>query len=518
MKVLMLYPKFPQSFWSFDKFLKVSGFKGTIPPLGLITVAALLPESWEMRFYDRNVNQESDLDWEWCDIVFISAMLAQANDFHHLIKKAAVMGKLSAVGGPYPTSIPEDAVESGAHYLVLDEGEVTVPLFLDAVDHRIRTGIFRAPNKPDMTISPIPRFDLLNRNAYLMMAMQYSRGCPFDCEFCDIINLYGRKSRTKSAGQIKNELQTIFDLGWRGTVFLVDDNFVGNRHQAKQMLRELIPWLEEKGNPFTFETEASIDLVQDPELMGLMVQAGFNAVFIGIETPDTDILKATRKPQNVRNPIVEACRTINDAGLMIQAGLILGFDGEKPGAGERINALIHEIGVPQAMPGLLQALPNTSLWDRLKMEGRLIEHAGVIKVGDQNCIMNFKPSRPVAEIAGEYLDLVRSLYSPKNYLKRCFDQCLRIASIQGKSQMLYIPFFSRVKLFLFVLWHYGVRYNVRKQFWQQLWIILRQKRKLFELYIGLCAVGGHFFEYRDIAKERIVNELGFDPITVSSTK
>lgn len=332
MKALLLYPQFPKTFWSYDRFMEIASLKATIPPLGIITVAALLPQDWEIRFCDRNVTPETDADWEWCDIVILSAMLAQKPDFHAMIRKAVQWGKKVAVGGPYPTSVPQDALDSGADYLILDEGELTVPMFLQAIAQSQPQGIFRAAEKPDVTLSPVPRFDLLQRDQYLMMAIQFSRGCPFNCEFCDIISLYGRKPRTKSPHQTLTELQTLYDLGWRGSIFVVDDNFIGNQRNVKLMLRELIPWMQQRQYPFTFLTEASVNLAEDAELLDLMSKAGFYGVFLGIETPDQDSLQVTRKLQNTRNPLIEACRTINQAGLMIYAGFILGFDGERTGA------------------------------------------------------------------------------------------------------------------------------------------------------------------------------------------
>lgn len=242
--------------------MEMADLKAFIPPLGIITVAALLPQEWDLRFCDRNVNSETAADWEWCDIVILSAMIVQREDFHYLIRKAVKLGKKVAVGGPYPTSLPKHALDSGADYLILDEGEITVPQFLEAIAKGHEKGVFRATEKPDVTLSPMPRFDLLQRDEYLMMAVQFSRGCPFNCEFCDIISLYGRKPRTKHIEQTLAELQVLYDLGWRRSVFMVDDNFIGNQRNVKQLLRGLIPWMQERNYPFTFWTEASVNLAE----------------------------------------------------------------------------------------------------------------------------------------------------------------------------------------------------------------------------------------------------------------
>lgn len=512
MKALLLYPLFPQSFWSYDRFMELAGLKATIPPLGIITVAALLPSDWEIRFRDRNVTPETDADWAWCDLVILSAMLVQKPDFQALIRKAVSLGKRVAVGGPYPTSVPQDALDAGAQFLILDEGEMTMPQFLAALDRGETAGVFRSLEKPDVTHSPMPRFDLLQRDAYLMMAMQFSRGCPFNCEFCDIISLYGRKPRTKEPEQAIAELQTLYDLGWRGSLFIVDDNFIGNQRNVKRFLRELIPWMQQHHYPFTFITEASVNLAEDDELLQLMNEAGFYAVFLGIETPDQDSLQMTRKVQNTRHPLVEACRKINEAGLLIYAGFILGFDGERAGAGDRIQTFIEQTSIPQPMLGLLQALPNTALWDRLKQEQRLLVDSGHA-TGDQNTLMNFIPTRPVAELAKDYVEGFWQLYEPQAYLRRCLRQCLSIRPAQHLKQTMQFPLNKRLRLFAQLVWYQGIRRpEIRGQFWQQLWTIWRTKPQMLNLYLGLCAAGEHFWEYRALARQRISQQLGYDPL------
>jgi radical SAM superfamily enzyme YgiQ (UPF0313 family) len=515
-KTLLLYPQFPQSFWSYDRFMEIAGLKAVIPPLGILTVASLLPPDWEIRFCDRNVNPETEADWQWCELVILSAMLVQKSDFQALIQKAVQLGKKVAVGGPYPTSVPQDALDSGAQYLILDEGELTVPLFLSAIAQGQPKGIFRSLEKPDVTLSPIPRFDLLQQDSYLMMAVQFSRGCPFNCEFCDIISLYGRKSRTKEPSQMLAELQSIYDLGWRGSVFVVDDNFIGNQRNVKGFLRELIPWMQQHEYPFSFITEASVNLAEDDELLQLMAESGFYAVFLGIETPDQDSLQVTRKLQNTRNPLEIACSKINQAGLLIYAGFILGFDGERAGAGLRIQTFVEETSIPQPMLGILQALPNTDLWNRLKKEQRLVEQDSTHATGDQNTLMNFIPTRPIAEIAQEYVEGFWTMYEPSHYLRRCFQQCLSINLRPGHRQTMQFPIGKGLRLLTQLIWHQGIhRPEIRGQFWRQLWTIWRQKPQVLNLYLGLCAAGEHFWEYRTLARERIAEQLGYDPLNVS---
>lgn len=512
MKALLLYPKFPQSFWSYDRFMEIAGLKAVIPPLGIITVAALLPTDWEIRFCDRNVAPETAADWDWCDLVIVSAMIVQRPDFLALIQTAVRLGKPVAVGGPYPTSVPEDALEAGANFLILDEGEMTVPAFLEALNRGDTHGIFRSAEKPDVTQSPIPRFDLLQRDAYLMMAMQFSRGCPFNCEFCDIISLYGRKPRTKTPSQALAELQTLYDLGWRGSLFIVDDNFIGNQRNVKAFLRELIPWMQQHRYPFTFLTEASVNLAEDDELLDLMGRAGFYGVFLGIETPDQDSLQVTRKVQNTRHPLAAACAKINEAGLLIYAGFILGFDGERDGAGDRIQAFVEETSIPQPMLGILQAPPNTALWARLKQEQRLLDERGH-PTGDQNTLMNFVPTRPIADIAREYVQGIWTLYEPAAYLHRCLQQCMALSRRRHPHQTMQFPLGKGLRLVAQVIWHQGIRRpDIRGQFWRQLGMILFQRPHILKTYLGLCAAGEHFWDYRTLVRRRIGDQLGVDPL------
>ncbi|MBF2097313.1 MAG: B12-binding domain-containing radical SAM protein, partial [Gloeomargaritaceae cyanobacterium C42_A2020_066] len=298
MRVLLVYPRFPKTFWSYEKILELVNRKVLLPPLGLITVAAILPQDWEFKLVDRNIRAVTDEEWAWADLVICSAMIVQKQDLLDQIQEAKRHGKPVAVGGPYPTSMPEDMEVADVEYLILDEGEITLPLFVEAVSAGRPRGRFTAEGvKPDVTQTPIPRYDLLEMNAYDSMSVQFSRGCPFQCEFCDIIVLYGRKPRTKTPAQLLAELQALYDLGWRGGVFMVDDNFIGNKRNVKLLLKDLQVWQAERGYPFRFDTEASLDLAQDDELIDLMLACNFAAVFMGIETPDTDSLQLTKKFQ-----------------------------------------------------------------------------------------------------------------------------------------------------------------------------------------------------------------------------
>jgi radical SAM superfamily enzyme YgiQ (UPF0313 family) len=502
MKALLLWPLMPNSFWSYQEALDLAGLRSTNPPLGLITVAAMLPADWEIRFADRNVQVESEADWAWCDLVIISAMIIQKQDFRELIQKGVALGKKVAVGGPYPTSVPDYALESGAHYLILDEGECTIPLFLAALEQGEATGIFRSAEKPDVTQTPIARYDLLNLNAYLAITVQFSRGCPFQCEFCDIINLYGRKPRTKTPVQMLAEFETLYNLGWRRYIFVVDDNFIGNTRNAKIFLRALIPWMEAHQYPFKLITEASLNLAQDEELIQLMAKAGFVLIFMGIETPDTDSLKGINKVQNTRESLVESCHKITRAGLQIMSGFIMGFDNERPGAGLRIREFIEETGIPQGQFSLLQALQNTAMWTRLQQEGRLMTGLGTFH---QGAVMNFIPTRPVEEITREYIEAFWYIYEPMPYLKRTFRHFMMMNGWRGKScRQLDREQFS---LFKAIAWRQGIVRSTRFRFWWQLVAIALRKPQLLEEYLATLGVGEHFFTYRYEVKEQLQKQL-----------
>ena len=504
MKALLLWPIMPNSFWSYQETLDLAGLRATNPPLGLITVAAMLPADWEIRLVDRNVRLETDEDWAWCDMVIISAMIIQKKDFWELIQKGVALGKKVAVGGPFSTSVPEFALEAGAHYLILDEGECTIPMFLQALERGEERGTFRSPEKPDVTQTPVPRFDLLDLDAYLAITVQFSRGCPFQCEFCDIINLFGRKPRTKTPEQMLAELEVLYQMNWRRLIFVVDDNFIGNKRNAKVFLHALIPWMKERKYPFPLMTEASLNLAEDDELIDLMVQAGFTRVFMGIETPDVDSLAVAHKEQNTRQSLVESCDKITRAGLQIMSGFILGFDGEKTGAGQRIQAFVEETGIPEAHLGLLQALHNTAMWTRLKQEERLEE--GLMDfMGSQKALMNFVPTRPLEEIVSEYIESFWNMYEPMLYLKRTFRH---FNMMQGKRPNSKRPFsWHELQLFRTVCWRQGVVRSTRLLFWWQLLAIALRKPHLVYDYLGSLSVGEHFFIFRHEVKAALEEQL-----------
>ncbi|GAP95573.1 B12-binding domain-containing radical SAM protein [Leptolyngbya sp. NIES-2104] len=502
MRVLLLYPVFPQSFWSFEKALQLVGRKAMLPPLGLITVAAILPQEWEFKLVDLNVRPVTEAEWDWADLVLMSAMIVQKHDLLEQIREAKRRGKPVAVGGPYATALPDEVSE--ADYLILDEGEITLPKFIEAVQRGETHGTFRSDgNRPDVTITPIPRFDLLEFDAYDNMSVQFSRGCPFQCEFCDIIVLYGRKPRTKSPEQLLAELDRLYDLGWRRSIFMVDDNFIGNKRNVKLLLKALQGWMEEHEYPFHLSTEASVDLAQDDELMDLMVECNFNGVFLGIETPDESSLSLTNKHQNTRNSLSDAVDAIASKGLRVMAGFIIGFDNETSGAGDRIVRFAEQTTIPIAIFSMLQALPDTALWHRLKREGRLVENNANL---NQSTLMNFVPTRPLEEVTREYIDGFWRLYDPVNYLDRTYRHFLKLGAPRHPKKLRKVTWIV-IRAFLTVCWRQGVIRETRWKFWHHLFSILKQNPTVAEHYLSVCALNEHFLEYRQEVRTKIEAQL-----------
>jgi radical SAM superfamily enzyme YgiQ (UPF0313 family) len=504
MNVLLLYPRFPKSFWSFEKTIELLGRKAMLPPLGLITVAAILPQEWNYKLVDLNVREVTEAEWDWSEMVICSAMIVQKEDLLAQIKEAKLRGKRVAVGGPYPTALPQEVADF-ADYLILDEGELTIPLFVEAIAQGQTSGTFRAPNgeRPDVTITPVPRFELLEFDAYAEMSVQFSRGCPFQCEFCDIIVLYGRKPRTKAPEQLLKELDYLYELGWRRSIFMVDDNFIGNKRNVKLFLKELLPWMVEHQYPFSFATEASVDLANDQELMDEMVKCNFGAVFLGIETPDEESLALTQKHQNTRSSLSEAVDQIAKSGIRVMAGFIIGFDGEKTGAGSRIVKFVEQTNIPTAVFSMLQALPDTALWHRLTKEGRLRGTDGNI---NQTTLMNFVPTRPLEEIAYEYMDAFDELYEPSKFLDRTYRHFLTLGGAtypdKGAGRTKAISWIV-IQAFLTICWRQGVVRSTRWQFWRNLWSMWRVNPGGVSSYLGVCAQIEHFLEYRGIVRQQI---------------
>ncbi|MFY9770487.1 MAG: B12-binding domain-containing radical SAM protein [Xanthobacteraceae bacterium] len=430
--VLMIYPRFGAgTFWNFAAACELFNAHYPTTPLGLITVAALLPTAWTIRLVDRNTEALADADLEWADLVMTGGMLPQYFDTIEVIELCRARGKPVVVGGPGVTSVPH--LYSKANFQVLGEAEGVIDKFISAWEAGAKAGVFEAEKfKIDVTKSPVPRFDLLKVEHYLYVGVQFSRGCPFTCEFCDIIELYGRVPRAKTNAQMLHELDALYRLGYRGHIDFVDDNLIGNKKAVKAFLPELKTWLEQHDYPFEFTTEASLNLADDADLLKLLNQANFIGVFVGIESPDTSTLIAMRKKQNTRRDIAESVHRIYAAGLYVTAGFIIGFDSEQGSIADAIIALIEEAAIPVCMVGLLYALPNTQLTRRLASEARL--HAELLfdpAAGMDQCTqgLNFDTLRPRREILSDYKRVLESVYEPAAYAKRL----QRLAGLLGSS-------------------------------------------------------------------------------------
>jgi radical SAM superfamily enzyme YgiQ (UPF0313 family) len=421
-RVLLAYPRFTRpSFWNLGGLCEFLDKRYPASPLGLITVAALLPQAWPLKLVDCNVEELKPEDIEWADLVLTTGMLPQQDSALEIIRRAHAAGKPVAVGGPDATSSPD--IYADADFRILGEAELVIHDFIAAWQAGERKGLFVAEKfKADVSQTPIPRFDLLNFNNYIFIGVQYSRGCPFTCEFCDIIELYGRVPRFKTNAQMIAEIDRLYELGYRGHVDFVDDNFIGNKKAIKQFLPDLIEWQKQRGYPFEFSTEASINLADDDILMQLMQDANFFAVFIGIESPDTDTLNAMKKKQNTRRSLAESVRKIYAHGMFVLAGFILGFDSEEDNVADGMALCIEETSIPVCMIGLLYALPNTQLTRRLAKEGRLYAGHDVVgeKRGGDQCSagLNFETHRPRREILADFANVLERVYAPAAYFAR----------------------------------------------------------------------------------------------------
>lgn len=414
MRILLVYPRYPDTFWSFKHALKFISKRASNPPLGLITVAALLPEEWEKRLVDMNVDTLRDTDLQWADYVFLGAMSIQRMSARDVITRCQALGKTVVAGGPLFTAWQEDF--SDVQHLVLNEAEITLPLFLADLAAGTARHLYTTTAWADISTTPAPLWDLLNLKRYATMNIQYSRGCPYDCEFCDITVLYGHTPRTKNEGQVLAELEGLYQSGWRSSVFFVDDNFIGNRVKLKkEILPAIIRWMKRRKHPFVLSTEVSINLSDDGELMDLMVHAGFSSVFVGIESPHDESLQECRKTHNRNRDLIRSVKTLQRAGLEVQAGFIVGFDSDPASIFDKLGDFIQTSGIVNAMVGLLNAPRGTKLYQRLLKEGRLLHGMS----GDNTDFsMNFVPVMNTETLLAGYRNLVRHIYSPRQYYAR----------------------------------------------------------------------------------------------------
>ncbi|HOW65683.1 MAG TPA: DUF4070 domain-containing protein [Candidatus Paceibacterota bacterium] len=483
MKILMIYPQTPDTFWSFRHVLKFVSKKAAFPPLGLLTVAAMLPCDWEVRLSDLNVSRLRDEDLLWADYVMISAMIVHRESVMEVMHRCQALSKPLIAGGPLFTT-GHEAFPQIQHF-VLGEAEEIMPGLVADLQAGRPQSYYRSERWPDLTLSPVPRWDLIQPEQYVTMAVQFSRGCPYDCEFCDITVMNGRVPRTKMASQLVAELETLRQQGWKDMVFLVDDNFIGNRKNTRDLLLEMIRWREQTGHTMGFLTEASVNLADDSELCDLMVKAGFKKVFIGLETPSLEALVECRKLQNQTRDLIAAVRTLQRAGLEVMGGFIVGFDSDTHDIFRRQFEFIQRSGVATAMVGLLTALPQTRLFQRLRQEGRLeMETTG----NNTQAVLNFQPRMNREFLQAGYRELMRKLYEPKVYYQR-----VRTFLKHHRSRGPSLPL-SRADLeaFLKSFWLLGLRHRGRRAYWRLFWGTLLRHPRQFRHAIELAILGYHF--------------------------
>ena len=487
MRILLVNPEYPDTFWGFKRALRFISKKTMEPPLGLLTVAAMLPQAWEIRLADLNVASLHDRDLTWADYVFLSGMNVQRESFEQVVARCNRLGVKVVAGGPMATSSPDDF--PGVTHLVLNEAEVTLPLFLADLERGCVQPRYTTDRFPELTSTPLPRWDLLDMRHYATMDLQYSRGCPHDCEFCSITTLFGHKPRTKDTAQFLRELDSLYAAGWRESVFVVDDNFIGNRRKVRdELLPAIIEWSERHGHPFEFSTEVTITLADDEELMNLMAQARFRMVFVGIETPDEGGLAECNKVQNKGRDLVESVKILQRHGLEVSAGFIVGFDSDRPDIFDRQIRFIQKSGIMTAMVGLLQAPLGTRLFQRLKDENRLIEGWSGNNV---EAALNFHPRMNPEVLLEGYKRIIRTIYSGTAYLERAmiFLQEYRFPT-DGNGRVTW----AGLRAAATAIWKLGVVDAEKGHFWKLLFHVARHSPRQLPQAFTLAIKGFHLRE------------------------
>jgi radical SAM superfamily enzyme YgiQ (UPF0313 family) len=492
MRTLLIYPRYPDTFWSFRHALKFIHKKASLPPLGLLTVAAMLPGEWPKKLVDMNVTKLTENDLAWADCAFISGMVVQRESAREIIARCKGAGLKIVAGGPLFTS-EFDQFEDVDHF-VLNEGELTLPPFLEALEEGCAKRTYETSEFCDIRKTPAPMWELIHFKHYASMSIQFSRGCPFNCEFCNVTALLGHRSRIKTVEQIIAELDGLYDLGWRGQVFFVDDNFIGNKAYLKgHLLPSLIEWQKGKKR-IPFNTEASVNLADDEPLMEMMVKAGFDAVFIGIETPNEESLAECSKLQNKNRNLLESVKRIQRAGLQVQGGFIVGFDSDTPSIFQRQIEFIQKSGIVTAMVGLLNAPPGTRLYERMRKEGRL---NGLISGDNVDGTTNILPKMGLDALREGYRNIMQHIYSPKPYYKRAMT-FLR----EYKAPKMRTPLdFQRMLGLLRSSIRLGIFGKERFQYWKILFWTLFRRPQLFAMAVTFAIYGHHF---RKISKINII--------------
>jgi radical SAM superfamily enzyme YgiQ (UPF0313 family) len=483
MNVLLVYPEFPDTFWSFKHALKFVRKKASSPPLGLATVAAMLPGDWNKRLIDMNVTALKDQDIAWADMVWISAMVVQRESVEQVVERCKAAGKKIVAGGPLFTGEYERFPL--IDHFILNEAELTLPPFLADLEQGRPQNVYATSEFADMTQTPIPQWELINMRQYDAMAIQFTRGCPFNCDFCNITALLGRRVRAKTAQQIVAELDALYALGWRRSIFFVDDNFIGNRRLLKEsVLPALIEWRKGKTGCH-FITEASINLADDPELMDLMRRAGFKSVFVGIETPDENSLQECHKMQNKNRNLVDSVKALQRNGLQVMGGFIVGFDSDTPSIFQRQVDFIQKSGIVTAMVGLLQAPYGTQLYERLRQQGRLLDEMSGDNVDGST---NIVPKMDMDLLKNGYRQILNQIYSPHPFYERVktFLREYQPSLVQAQLDMQDILALFRTILYL------GILGKERREYWRLFFWSLFHCPEKFPMAITFSVYGYHF--------------------------
>ncbi len=494
-KILLVYPQYPDTFWSFKHILKFASKKAAFPPLGLLTIAAMLPDEWERKVIDMNVSPLKDKDILWADYVFISAMITQKESAIEVIERCNRLGISVVAGGPVFTTGYEEF--KGVDHFILGEAEATFPPFLEDLRNGCARPVYASEEHPDIARTPIPAWDLIKLKHYFSMPVQYSRGCPFDCEFCDIIIMYGHVPRTKSPEQLLREFDALYERGWRGSLFIVDDNFIGNKIKVKEMLPEVIRWQKERKYPFLLFTEASLNLADDEELMGMMVEAGFDKVFVGLETPSEASLAECNKFQNEKRDMTAAVKTIQNNGMQVLGGFIVGFDNDPESIFDSQINFIQNIGVVTAMVGILTALPKTRLYNRLKEEGRLLKNSS----GDNtDGSLNFIPKMDPEKVIKGYQRIIQTIYSPKKYYERIGTFLDEYNPKRPRRQRIG---FGEIRSLLKSVWYLGIsgKSDSKRYYWKIMTRAFFKHRRAFPEAVTLAIYGIHFQKVAEAASK-----------------
>jgi radical SAM superfamily enzyme YgiQ (UPF0313 family) len=488
MNALLIYPEFPDTFWSFKHALQFLGKRAAQPPLGLMTIAALLPKTWKKRLVDTNVERLSDRDLDWADVAMLSAMHIQRESLTAIVERCRARGVRTVIGGPIASSLSPAELKSD--HVVIGEAEALVGDLAHDLEDGTAKPVYQAAERPEMETSPLPDLSLIKMKRYSTMAVQYSRGCPFNCEFCDIIEIYGRRPRTKTVKQVLAELDQLYAAGWRESVFIVDDNFIGNKARAKELCKALAEWRSQYKTSFDFNTEASLNLADDPELMQLMKDAGFNSVFLGIETPDESDLIACNKLQNTRRSLLDSVATIQSYGMQVMGGFILGFDTDRDDIFDRMVEFIQKSGIPIAMVGLLQAMPGTQLFQRLWKEGRILDEGKGDNTSDN---LNFLPKMDAIKLVEGYRSVLKQIYSCEAYYDRVKLYLSRIQPLPGErragQQWLTM---GNARAFVTSIVRQGVFGRQRWSYWKFLLTVATRYRHCVGTAMTLAVMGYHF--------------------------